>query len=155
MPIYFVTWIHLLAVVTLVGGLVFLHAVLMPALQGLTPESHQAEILRRVGRRFRTLAWVSLIALILTGSYSILNESGSARIETTWGAVLMLKLLLFTITFGLMLIHDFIMDPYAPPSRETHHVVRAASGGRVGLVQKAILVMMLSILLVGSYLSAI
>lgn len=155
MPTYFITWLHLLAVVTLIGGLVFLHLILIPTLKELTPESQKAEVLRRVGQRFRTLTWVSLIALILTGSYSILNESGSARIETVWGVILMLKLLLFAITFGLILVHDFIMDPYAFPSQSIHHTEEVRPPSHVGLVQKTVLTMMLLILLIASYLSAI
>lgn len=156
MPDYLLSGIHLLAVITLIGGLIFTQLVLKPALQSLTPTSQQAEVLRRTGRRFRTLAWVSLITLILTGAYSMLNESGSGRIETTWGVILMLKLFVFAITFGLIIVHDFIMDPYAAPSSSTGKTAaQPHNTGWITLTQQAILVLTLTILLIASYLKSI
>ena len=120
MPDYLITWIHLAAAITLIGGLIYSQFVLAPVAHGTRqPIRRSWEVVRLSGRRFRTVAWVSLIILILTGAYQMLNESGSARIETAWGVVLMLKLFLFAIAFGLLLIHDFIIDPYAPASQDT------------------------------------
>src|SRR3990167_7711226 len=126
-------WIHLLAVVAWTGGLLFLALVLRPILRALPGASQPAETLRRAGRRFRTVAWVSLIALILTGAGNILNEGGSARIATAWGAVLMLKLLLVAVAVGLTLVHDFILDPYRAPSPRSPAApgLPAAAGGAV------------------------
>ena len=119
MPSYVITWVHLTAVVVLLGGLTFIQFVLNPAISKIASEAQKADLLRSIGRGFRNISWISLITLILTGSYQMLKESGSARIETDWGVVLMLKLLLFAITFGLLLVHDFILDPYAPPSKSS------------------------------------
>ena len=151
MPDYFITWIHLIAAVSLIGGLIFSQLVLTPAVRNAASDPTAQEVIRLSGQRFRTIAWASLITLILTGAYQLLNESGSARIETVWGVVLMLKLFLFVIAFGLILIHDFIMDPYAPDSKNVPASVPASS--RAATVQKAILVVTLAILLVASYLS--
>ncbi len=156
MPDYLITWIHLAAAITLIGGLLFSQFVLAPVVRKTSSDSRAREIVRLSGRRFRTIAWVSLIILILTGAYQMLNESGAARIETDWGVVLMLKLLLFVIAFGLLLIHDFIIDPYAPPSQDTSPaspspVVLA----RADALQKAVIVMTLAVLLVAAYLAEI
>src|SRR3989338_20865 len=78
-------WIHLLAVVAWIGGLLFFPLVLRPVLRALPDASQPAETLRRVGRRFRTVAWISLVTLILTGAGNILHEGGSARIPAPWG----------------------------------------------------------------------
>ncbi len=156
MPDYLITWIHLAAAIALIGGLIFSQFVLAPAARHVTSDSKAREVVRLAGRRFRTLAWVSLIILILTGAYQMLSESGSARIETTWGVVLMLKLFLFVIAFGLLLIHDFIIDPYASSSKDAS----PASGSppvsaRADTLQKAAIVMTLAVLLVASYLAKI
>ena len=154
MPDYFITWIHLIAAVSLIGGLIFSQLVLTPAVRNAASDPAAQEVIRRSGQRFRTLAWASLITLILTGAYQLLNESGSARIETAWGVVLMLKLFLFAIAFGLILIHDFIMDPYAPVSKSSLNVPASVpASSRADTVQKAILVLTLAVLLVASYLS--
>ena len=153
MPIYVVIWLHLIAAVTLIGGLIFFNFVFKPGLEGLNAGMEKMELLQKTGRRFRTVTWICLIVLILTGAYNMLYEGGSARIETTWGVILMLKLFLFAITFGLFLIHDFVMDPFASPSgasrnpnKDTPHVTRAS------LLQQAILLLTLLILLIASYL---
>ena len=153
MPDYLITWIHLVAAATLVGGLVFSQLVLNPVAQQESSDQKSKEVVRLAGRRFRTIAWVCLITLILTGAYQMLNESGSARIETNWGVVLMIKLLLFAIAFGLILIHDFIIDPYAPPSNDTSKTSSLTSSFRADNLQKAIIFMNFAVLLVASYLA--
>jgi len=155
MPDYLITWIHLIAATTLMGGLIFTQFVLNPSAQQETSDPKAKEIIRLAGRRFRTIAWVCLITLILTGAYQMLNESGSARIETVWGVVLMLKLFLFVIAFGLLLIHDFIIDPHAPPQKQTLHPVSPVPSSRADNLQKAIILMTLAVLLVASYLTTI
>jgi len=155
MPDYLITWIHLIAATTLMGGLVFSQFVLNPSAHQDPPDPKSKEVVRMAGRRFRTIAWVCLIILILTGSYQMLNESGSARIETVWGVVLMLKLFLFFIAFGLILIHDFIIDPHAPSLKKTANPSASASKSRADNLQKAIILMTLAVLLVASYLSTI
>ena len=154
MPDYLITWLHLAAAIALIGGLMFSQFVLTPVARNTPPDSKSREVVRLSGRRFRTIAWVSLILLILTGAYQMLNESGAARIETTWGVVLMLKLFLFIIAFGLLLIHDFIIDPYAPSSQDTPPSASSPTiPARADILQKAVIVMTLAVLLVASYLS--
>lgn len=154
MPDYLITWIHLAAAITLIGGLLFSQLVLTPVARKAPSDLKAGEVLRLSGRRFRTVTWVSLIILILTGAYQMLNESGSARIETTWGVVLMLKLFLFAIAFGLLLIHDFIIDPYAPSSQDTAPSSPPVPA-RAETLQKAVIVLTLTVLLVASYLAKI
>lgn len=148
MPAYLVMWLHLLAVVTWIGGQILLLFVVRPALSapGVPPD-----LLGLVGRRFRTLTWVSVIILILTGAFNILNEGGSARIESPWGGVLMLKLLLVAAAVGLTLVHDFIMDPYAAPSRR--QTSAPSNPSTTGLVQFIVLALSLAILLIAAYLA--
>ncbi len=154
MPDYLITWLHLAAAIALIGGLLFSQFVLTPVARKTPSDSKSREVVRLSGRRFRTIAWVSLILLILTGSYQMLNESGSARIETFWGVVLMLKLFLFAIAFGLLLIHDFIIDPYAPSSQNTPQASSPPTvPARADTLQKAIIVLTLAVLLVAAYLS--
>lgn len=154
MPAYLVMWIHLLAVIAWIGGLLFFTLVLRPVLRALPDASQPAETLRRVGRRFRTVAWISLVTLILTGAGNILHEGGSARIATAWGAVLMLKLLLVAVAVGLTLVHDFILDPYRAPSPRSAAVSGLpADAGGAFWVERGILGLALGILLLAAYLA--
>jgi len=153
-PIYVVIWLHLIAAVTLIGGLIFFNFVLKPGMEGIKSEIERKDLLQKMGRRFRSVTWICLITLILTGSYNMLYEGGSARIETTWGVILMLKLFLFAITFGLILIHDFVLDPFASTSRALNKSSSQSSGnGRATYLQHTILLLSLAILLIASYLT--
>jgi len=155
MPLSLVVWIHLVAAITFIGGLMYLHLVLRPVLQSQGVETLSSEILRKAGQRFRTITWMSLIVLILTGAFNMLSEGGSARIETEWGVVLMLKLFLFAIAFGLVLIHDFVLDPYAASSQSSVKAsVVQGNIRRAVFVQQMILALALIILFVATYLSS-
>ena len=147
MPDYLIAWLHLVAAVALIGGLIFSRCVLAPAVRRSRLDSGAQHVQHLSGRRFRTVVWVSLITLVLTGASQLLDESGSARIETAWGAVLMLKLFLFAIAFALILVHDFIIDPHSPSSDTPQ-----ASPPRADRLQTAILLTTLATLLVASYL---
>ena len=84
----------------------------------------------------------------------MLSEGGSARIETEWGVVLMLKLFIFAIAFGLVLIHDFVLDPYASsPQSSSKTPIDLHNIRRAALVQQTILVLTLVILFIATYLT--
>ena len=154
MPIYVIIWLHLISATALIGGLIFFYFILKPELVGTHSGQEKKDLLQRMGRRFRTVTWICLITLVLTGAYNMLYEGGSARIETTWGVVLMLKLFLFAITFGLILIHDFVLDPFAPSSRTSHNPGnQSVSAKRATILQYTILLLTLAILLIASYLT--
>jgi putative copper export protein len=55
--------------------------------------------------------WLGLITLVLTGFFNLLYEGSSPRMETAYGGVLMLKLLLAFILMGLTAVHDFVVGP--------------------------------------------
>ncbi len=150
MPDYLITWLHLTAAVVLIGGLIFSQFVLHPVAKQSSSDLAVQRVRHRSGRRFRTIAWVSLMTLILTGSYQVLQESGSSRIETEWGVVLLIKLFLFGIAFGLLLIHDFIIDPHGSAS-----AMSQLAQPRADMLQKAILCTTLAVLLVASYLAEV
>lgn len=62
--------LHLLAVITWIGGSLFLVMVLAPInRRGLEPPSLGAQILGQGARKFRAVVWVAIVLLILTGLY--------------------------------------------------------------------------------------
>lgn len=144
-------WVHLVALAAFVGGHLVLTLLVRPMARHASPDG--AEFVRRVGRQFKSLAWASLIVLIVTGLFNLLNEGGSARIESTWGGVLMLKLLLVLVLIALSIVHDFILDPYGPGATRGPATVAAARSATAGRVQVAILVVAIAILLVAAYLA--
>lgn len=109
-------WIHLIAAITWIGGTLFLYLVLRPALKRLLSPSQGFDILNDVSGRFRTIRWVSLVTLLVTGLANLLYEGGSARLESDWGMVLMVKLLFVAIVMGLSGINDYILPSTGTPS---------------------------------------
>jgi uncharacterized membrane protein len=158
MPVYVVTWIHLLAAMTFIGGWIFVQFALRPSLtegRAKSPSSEALEMAKRQGNRFRTIGWVSLVALILTGSSQLLDESGSARIESGWGLVMMLKLFVFAIVVGLVFVHDLILDPYGGSKKKGGDSPPLLLAGKVVWVQRVILGLSLGVLLIAAYLTTI
>ena len=129
----FLIWIHLVAAITWIGGMLFHRLVLNPALARVSPLVRQAGapakgpellpgILARIESRYKTLRWLSLATLLVSGIVLLLHEGGSARLESTWGAWLMLKLFFVLLVIGLTAILDVGMapvpsNPAAPPAR--------------------------------------
>ena len=55
MPWLFILWIHLLAAVTWIGGMVVITLVIVPVLSSLEPSPQRAELLRMIGERLQNL----------------------------------------------------------------------------------------------------
>jgi uncharacterized membrane protein len=144
-------WVHLAALAAFLGGHLMLTVVIRPLARSASPE--QSDLVRRIGRRFKSLAWASLVLLIVTGFFNLLNEGGSARIESTWGGVLMLKLLLVLVLIGLSVVHDFILDPYGPGALKGPAARTAARDISARRIQGLIVAVTIGILLVAAYLA--
>ncbi len=106
-----IMWIHLTAAIAFIGGTIFYFVAYRPAslVMGRLPDS--AAFTALVERRFRTIRWLSVIALLITGFFNLLYEGGSPRLESAYGGVLMIKLLLVLILVALTAIHDFVVGP--------------------------------------------
>ncbi|MEE8125931.1 MAG: hypothetical protein V3T42_08975, partial [Nitrospirales bacterium] len=97
----------------------------------------------------------SLMVLVFTGASQLLDESGSARIETNWGLIMMLKLFVFAIVGGLIFIHDLILDPYSRIGKSQKGEGQLLMfSGKVVWVQRAILILSLGVLFIAVYLTA-
>jgi uncharacterized membrane protein len=159
MPAYVVTWIHLLAAITFIGGWMFVQFVVRPSLtegKAKPPSMEAMEMAKKVGQRFKTVGWVSLMALVFTGASQLLDESGSARIETSWGLIMMLKVFVFAIVGGLIFVHDLILDPYGVPAKgKMENSQSLMFSGKVVWVQRTILGLSLAVLFIAAYLTSL
>lgn len=105
-----VLWLHLLAAIFWVGGQVFLVSVVIPVLKQRLPIAEHAALSAQMGRRFAVLSGVALIVLVITGGYTAVAHGLSVHIltQTTWGHVLLVKI----ISVGVMLILSGIHGLY-------------------------------------------
>ena len=110
--------VHLLATLFWLGGTFFLGIVGAPALRGLEPEL-RSRLFTEIGVRFRTLGWVAIIILLITGvmNLSFRGLLGPALLGggdfwlTPFGKILAWKLGLVSVMITLAAIHDFWLGP--------------------------------------------
>ncbi len=97
-----VNFMHLLATVTWIGGMIYVNLVLMPSLTAIDPPQ-RGRLLGAAARRFAILAWGSVVVLLVTGLLK--TPPGQLfRPSTTYGAILALKhaLTLLMVAGGLL-----------------------------------------------------
>lgn len=101
----FVQWVHLSAAVIGVGGIAFLHIILLPSVKTLSPEQRDL-VLRAVMGKFRWASWSVIVLLLASGVYNVRQFYW----EVAWGrswmvltAKILLALALFSISLALTL----------------------------------------------------
>src|SRR5690242_18736621 len=131
-------WLHLIAACAWVGGILFFAVVLAPVVRQQEP-ARAAALVRAVGRRFRSLGWVSLGALAVTGATNLLSRYSLADLATAvfwtspFGTVLTTKLALVAAVILVTIVHDAAGVRAAaaaardPGARETAQLRRLAS----------------------------
>lgn len=105
-------WIHLLATIVWLGGIVIMIFIAWPALQqGSLEANHWLNLQRRF------FPWVnaSLVILLVTGFYQMTNDSnytGFLSVDSTWAWAILLK----HIAYGGMVIITVVVQVYLYPS---------------------------------------
>ncbi|MEW6246915.1 MAG: CopD family protein [Nitrospirota bacterium] len=106
-----VVWLHLLAAVSWIGGMVFLSVVLVPTLKVGWSAAQRAILFRTVALKFRFVVWVSVGVLVATGP-ALLALRGLSLLEPSrWSSVLTAKLFLVLTLLALTGAHDFVVGP--------------------------------------------
>lgn len=113
-------WIHILAAMVWIGGAAFIALVLVPALRREDFRERSPAILRAAAMRFRTVGWVSLSVLVVTGLSNLMLRGISlsslfdgAFYATRFGQALAAKLAIVAMILGIGAVHDFILGPRA------------------------------------------
>jgi putative copper resistance protein D len=142
-------WLHVLAAAVWIGGMVFLAAVLVPALRRPDLAAGRAALIHDTGLRFLRLGWACLAALAATGVFNLgqravaWSDVADPRFwQSGFGRVLGLKLGLVATILALSALHDFVLGPRAtallreaPESPGAAHARRRASRlGRANLL---------------------
>jgi uncharacterized membrane protein len=139
-------FVHVLSAVVWLGGMFGL-AVLAPILRKTDDPAARQRIFQAVGSRFRTVGWICIVLLVVTGIAQLQFRGwwgwviwGSADFwRTNVGHDLAAKLGLVTLMFVLQAVHDFRDGPRAgridPTSEEARRLrKRAALLARVNAV---------------------
>lgn len=105
-------WIHVLAAMTWIGGMVLFVVAVMPFFRG-RPESERTAFLAWFGDRFRGLSWTCFTLLLVTGSFNLWMRG--VRLEdflrpewrsTSFGHLVTAKLALVLVAVGISALHE-------------------------------------------------
>jgi uncharacterized membrane protein len=93
-------WLHMLATVAWIGGLVTLSVLVIPAARQALDSQAYADLLGRLRRRLDPLGWSCLLVLAATGMFQMSinpNYHGFLEISNRWALAILLKHLLFLV----------------------------------------------------------
>lgn len=105
-------WLHVLAAMAWVGGMIVFVSVLLPFYRAQA-ESVKSAFLADYGRRFRTLTWICLAILVLTGTVNLWARGVRAAdfvrpewLKSTFGHLVVLKLSLIAAAVTISALHE-------------------------------------------------
>ena len=104
----FIRWVHVLAAITWVGGMLFIALVLVPTARALDDARLRTRLIQESGHRFRTIGWVALALLVATGPLNLWLQPALLRAPRFhW------KLGLVVLALILSGFHDWVLGPRA------------------------------------------
>lgn len=117
MELYGLNLLHLLAAMVWVGGSISVALVITPVLRRKTPPDQRIPLIAAMGTRFRTVGWIALGVLVLTGLRRTMLALGgvpdpwAALTGTAYGRTLSIKVFVVAVLLVLQLVHDFALGP--------------------------------------------
>ena len=126
----FVRWLHVMAAITWIGGMLFIALVLVPVTRRVGDPALRTRLVQEAGQRFRTVGWIALGLLLLSGLGNLWFRPyllGVGRFQ--W------KLGLVVLALVLSAVHDFVLGPRAGrPGADPALRVRASWLARANVV---------------------
>ncbi len=138
-------WLHLVAAISWIGGMVFLSVVLAPLVRQRKAAPEFPALFRTAALRFRIVVWTAIAILLSTGPLLLAGRGYPLTDPTRWPAVLYVKLGLVGLLLLLTFSHDLLLGPLV--SRSTAIPECARSSWERALVQSARWVPRLSLLI--------
>ncbi|GIK09498.1 MAG: hypothetical protein JETCAE02_10750 [Anaerolineaceae bacterium] len=89
-----VYWLHMLATVTWIGGIVSISILVLPAARKSLSPAEQLAFIESMQKRLEPLAWFSLGLLIVTGLFQLSANShynGFFDVSTQWSLAILVK----------------------------------------------------------------
>jgi uncharacterized membrane protein len=110
-------WLHMMATVAWIGGLVTLVVLVLPVARRVLESDSYAIFLEQVQRRLDPLGWLSLAVLLATGLIQLSanpNYEGFLSISNRWAVVIFIKHILF---FGMIGVSAYLTWGILPSLR--------------------------------------
>jgi copper resistance protein D len=106
-----VIWLHILAAIAWIGGMMFLSLVLVPVLKRDGLFAQRIVLFRAIAHRFRAVVWGSLIILFGTGLVLVGQRGIAFGDMANWPHILVIKLSLVLLLLFVTLLHDWVVGP--------------------------------------------
>ena len=103
-----VRFLHVVAAITWIGGMLFIALVLVPVTRGVADPALRRTLVQAAGRRFRTVGWIALAALVASGLVNLMLRPELLGAPRFW-----VKAVLVLVALGLSALHDFVLGPRA------------------------------------------
>jgi uncharacterized membrane protein len=110
-------WLHMVATVAWIGGLVALVILVLPVARQIMDAGNYALFLEQVQRRLDPLGWMSLAVLLATGLFQLSaspNYEGLFKITNRWAVSILIKHILF---FGMIGVSAYLTWGILPALR--------------------------------------
>ncbi|MEK6791379.1 MAG: DUF4149 domain-containing protein [Deltaproteobacteria bacterium] len=145
-------FLHVIAAIFWVGGMLFLTLVVAPYLISIPDPKERSKIYQVVGKKYRFFGWVAIITLLVTGPiilYTLYGIDLDAAMSPSFygsrlGTTLYLKLALVVVIVLSSLLHDFWIGPKAKTSPALSRYARIFGRGNLVI---ALLIVMVAVML--------
>ncbi|MBT3275992.1 MAG: DUF4149 domain-containing protein [Spirochaetales bacterium] len=108
-------WIHLLATVTWIGGIIFYTLVLMPATSALDPPQ-RGKLMGAISKKYAPMSGVAILLLILTGILiNIERGIPVISLSTTYGIFFFIKHLCVLVMICIGVVIALVLGPKLKP----------------------------------------
>lgn len=122
-----ILWIHVLAAIAWLGGMLYSLAVLFPLFRGTFPAREEIQIAYAAGRRHQFVAARAMELLLLTGIWNVAARGwGGGDLPLWFWSILGLKVLGFMLMAGLQTWQRIWMNRKLAP------LIIAGGGGLLG-----------------------
>lgn len=107
-----VSGLHILAVVTWIGSMIYSQLAVTPALRTALGSSKFHAVTGLMMKRFLPLTWTSLAVVVATGLYNIVDKKDNLLpLSSGPGSILLLKLILVAILIVILFLQVFLYGP--------------------------------------------
>ena len=131
-------WLHVLAAMVWIGGMLFVALVLVPTARRLDDPVLRTRLVHAMGVRFRAVGWIALAVMIATGLLNLWY-----RPDLLYSPRFHWKAGLVVLTLLLAALHDFGLGPRAGrPGADPVARVRASWVARVNVVVARVIVLL-------------
>jgi copper resistance protein D len=122
-------FVHVLAALTWIGGMLFIAFVLVPVARRYEP-ALRTRLVHETGMRFRTVGWIAIAVLVASGVLNLwLRPELLSLPRFHW------KVSIVVVALVLSAVHDFVLGPRAGrPGADPALRVRASWIARVNVV---------------------